>query len=207
MMNTTTSSWRGAEIRNAALSVAVLIVVLLGYSRFLAFNETRAGSVLNDPLLARLPAIDASIPIFVLIYSALLLALITRLRESRMLLTTIHAYTLLVLLRMLMMYLVPLDPPRGMVMLQDPLASTGTGVPMARDLFFSGHTATLFLLALTAGSRVYRILFLVATAAVAALVLLQHCHYTIDVVVAFPSAYACSAVAQRLQRRIHPVDG
>ncbi|HVZ41932.1 MAG TPA: phosphatase PAP2-related protein [Candidatus Kapabacteria bacterium] len=205
MQHNTTSSWRGAEIRNAAISVTALVVVLVAYSRFLAFNETRAGSVLNDPLLARLPAIDASIPIFVLIYSALLLALITRLRDSRTLITTVHAYILLVLLRMLMMYLVPLDPPRGMIMLVDPLASTGTGIPMARDLFFSGHTATLFLLALTAQSRVQRILLLVATVTVAALVLLQHCHYAIDVVVAFPSAYACSVLAQRLQRLIGPV--
>ena len=46
------------------------------------------------------------------------------------------------------MWATPLDPPPGMIVLEDPLVQLfgGASRPLTRDLFFSGHTSTMFLL-------------------------------------------------------------
>jgi hypothetical protein len=189
--NTGNMARRARQWTTLAISVAVLVAVLIGYTRFLAFNEQRSGVVLADPVLPHIPAADLGTVTFVLIYGALLLALFSRLRNPRALALTVQAYTVLLLVRMAAMYTVPLAPPAGMLPLYDPLAGLGPGDQMLQDLFFSGHTATLFLLYLTASGRALRMLFLAATVAVGALVLVQHCHYTIDVLAAPFFAYGC----------------
>jgi hypothetical protein len=55
---------------------------------------------------------------------------------------------------------------------------------ITKDLFFSGHTSTLFLLFLIARKRALKIFFLAITLAVAMFLLKQHVHYTIDVLAA-----------------------
>jgi hypothetical protein len=82
------------------------------------------------------------------------------------------------------MYLVPLNPPPGMIPLGDPFVEYfGTGRLLTKDLFFSGHTATIFLFYLVSdpARRGLKIIFLICTVLVAVFVLLQHVHYTIDV--------------------------
>lgn len=66
-----------------------------------------------------------------------------------------------------------------------------TGVVLTKDLFFSGHVATLFLLLLTARHRVPRAAFLLATVVVGAGLIWQHVHYTIDVLTAPFIIFAC----------------
>ena len=58
-------------------------------------------------------------------------------------------------------------------------------------LFFSGHTSLPFLLFLVARDRGFRIAFLLLTLATGTCVIVQHVHYTIDVVVAPFVAYGC----------------
>lgn len=186
------TSWRHRRtLVEAAVTFALLAVILVGYSSFLAFNETRAGSVLNDPLLALFPAADFSAVTFTAIYGAIVLAVASRVRRPEALLMTVQCYAVLMVVRVAAMYLMPLAPPATMIPLYDPLAGLGPGAQMRQDLFFSGHTATMFLLYLTARGRPLRAFFLVCTALIAALVLLQHCHYSIDVLAAPFFAYAC----------------
>jgi hypothetical protein len=86
---------------------------------------------------------------------------------------------------MLAMYLVPLEPPNGMIDLHDPLVFViGTGQPIQKDLFFSGHTATMFLLFLTAKNKTLKWIFLITACLVGLFVILQKVHYCIDVFVA-----------------------
>ncbi|MFC2136330.1 phosphatase PAP2-related protein, partial [Bacteroidota bacterium] len=65
----------------------------------------------------------------------------------------------------------------------------GTGEIYIKDLFFSGHTSTMFLLFLTAGSKNLRMVFLLLTILVAFCVIIQHVHYSIDVIAAPIGAY------------------
>ena len=99
------------------------------------------------------------------------------------------------------MWLTPLDPPYDVYPLMDPLVEyVGTGMPLTKDLFFSGHTSTLFLLFLVTPTGVLKRLFLACTVLVACAVLVQHVHYAIDVFVAPFFAYAAFAITRRLNR-------
>jgi len=53
--------------------------------------------------------------------------------------------------------LVPLEPPPGQIPLADPLVALGTGVTLQKDLFFSGHVATLVLCGLVLPGRAWRV--------------------------------------------------
>ena len=122
-------------------------------------------------------------------------------RRPRLLVTSLQAYTLLMLCRMLMMWLIPLDPPENMILLRDPFLEllVGSGEVLTRDLFFSGHTSLPFLLFLVARERRFRTAFLLLTIAVGSCVILQHVHYTIDVVVAPFVAYGCYRLAVHIR--------
>jgi hypothetical protein len=186
---TEATTTRGFRVE-AVLSLAGLVTVLTVMSHFLAWVELRPGVVLDDPVLALIPSRDLSWLTFGLIYLGLLSGVAVLLPHPRRLVLGMQAYAVMVLLRMLVMSVTPLDPPLGLVPLRDPLVqSVSSGEPLTRDLFFSGHTSTMFLLALLAPGRASRIFFGVCTAFVAVLVLWQHVHYTVDVLVAPLFAY------------------
>lgn len=181
------------------ITLFALVVVLILFTRFLAFVEARQGIVFADPLLTLFTPIDVTWLTFALIYGALLLALGYLLRHPVSLLLALQSYTLLVVTRMAAMFLLPLDPPVDMLPLVDPiveLAGSG-GVTLSRDLFFSGHTSTLFLLALVIPNLLLRTVFVCCTVLVGCCVVLQHVHYSIDVVAAPFFAYTCVAVVQK----------
>jgi hypothetical protein len=177
------SAWAAPGFRAAfAGALAALPLALWALSAFLLWVEQRPGVVLDDPVLALLPPGDASVLIFALIYGGLLLAAATLARRPWELLCALLGYEALVLLRILCMWLVPLAPPLGYVPLHDPVVeSFGPATALTRDLFFSGHSSTLLLLALAVPARAVRIALLLALAAVAALLLRQHAHYAIDI--------------------------
>ncbi|MCK7522598.1 MAG: hypothetical protein MZV64_35395 [Ignavibacteriales bacterium] len=78
-----------------------------------------------------------------------------------------------------------------MIILNDPFVELfGTGQTLTKDLFFSGHTATLFIFISCFRKENYQDNFLTSTIAVAIAVLLQHVHYTIDVFAAVFFTYA-----------------
>ena len=70
------------------------------------------------------------------------------------------------------------------------------------DLFFSGHVALPFLIALIFWQNVWlRAIFLIASAVFAIVVLLGHFHYTIDVFSAYFITYSIYVIARRLFRK------
>jgi hypothetical protein len=189
---------RGFLLRLAA-AVPALVVVLAALARFLEAVESRPGVVLPDPLLALLPPRDLTWPTFALIYGGLFAALAWLLPRPRRLLLGVQAYVLLVLFRIAAMWALPLGPPEGLIPLDDPLVRLfGPSRVLTKDLFFSGHTATLFLLGLAATAPRLRALLLAATAAVGACVLVQHVHYAIDVLAAPFFAWGSWCLAERI---------
>jgi hypothetical protein len=175
---------RGFRFRLAAV-VPALVLVLAGLARFLERVEARPGAVLPDPLLALLPPRDLTWLTFGLIYLGLAAGVGWLASRPRRLLLALQAYVVMVAFRVLAMWATPLEAPPGLLPLNDPLVRLfGPAKLLTKDLFFSGHTATLFLLALAVTAPRLRALFLACTAAVAACVLAQHVHYTIDVLAA-----------------------
>ncbi len=196
-------SWKSRRFRvQASITILMQVIVLAVFSRFLEFVEARPGVVPGDPLLPLLEPRDVTWLTFTLIYAALIIALVPLVRHPRNLLLALQSYTVLVLFRMIGMYLLPLDPPPGMIALKDPFVEyfVGTGSVLTRDLFFSGHTSTMFLLFLTATSIRFRFIFLCATALVGFCVLWQHVHYSVDVLAAPFFAYGSFRLVALMDR-------
>lgn len=193
-------AWRQRRFRlQAALAFPALALALAALSRFVGWVERRPGATLSDPVLALVRPRDVTWLTFAVIYAGLAAGLVLLLGRPRRLVAAAQAYVLMVALRVLAMWAVPLDPPPGLIPLRDPLVELfSTGRTLTRDLFFSGHTATLFLLALAAPGRPSRAFFLGCTAAVAGCLLLQHVHYAVDVLAAPLAALASWRAAIRL---------
>ena len=170
---------------------------------------TRPGIIPFEPFLDYLPRKDLSTLIFGVLYSAAVLAMIITLKDPVRLLRGFQAYIMLITLRMICMILVPLVPPIDLVTLQDPFAQLfyPSDVPFEKDLFFSGHTATAFLLFLVVPGRNWRTLFMAVTVFVGIGVLVQHVHWTVDVIAAPIAAWLswrASALTLKWSTKISP---
>ena len=172
------------------LTVVFLIIILIFLSNFLEFVEAREGANLPDPILNLFNPINLTWLTFGLIYASLTIAIINFVKEPDKLLLAIQSYSLMVVFRLITMYVTPFAAPEKILLLDDPFVQFfGSGQILTKDLFFSGHTATLFLLFLIADIKSLKMFFLICTIAVAAAVILQHVHYTIDVISAPFFAY------------------
>ncbi len=167
-------------------SVAVLIFIMFLLPRYFNFIQQRNGWVLQDSLLQLIPARDVSFITFTFIYSALIITAISLTRYPLLLLRTLKSYCFLLIIRIICIWLIPLNEPPEFITLNDPFVSSigYGGKTITKDLFFSGHTATMFLLFLCAPYRWLKIFLLLITIAVAICVLIQHVHYVVDVVAA-----------------------
>ncbi|HUM10031.1 MAG TPA: phosphatase PAP2-related protein [Myxococcaceae bacterium] len=201
-----TDAWAAPRFRREVVLTAVAFIgVLNAMARFLNWVELRPGVVLPDPVLAAISPRDVTWVTFALVYAGILTTVVVLLPSPRRLLLGLQSYAVMVLLRMVVMSVTPLEAPPAMIPLQDPLVQVlGTGQTLTRDLFFSGHTSTLFLLTLMVPGRRLRALFLACTIAVGGCVLWQHVHYTVDVLVAPFFAFAARALAVRLHGRARP---
>jgi membrane-associated phospholipid phosphatase len=188
----------------AIITLIVLAGVLACLTNFLNFIESRQGIILPDPILLYFKPINLTWLIFGLIYLSLILAVAELVKYPHKLIITLQAYSLLLIVRMTAMYLIPLNPPADMIPLNDPFVQYfGTGRLLTKDLFFSGHTATLFLLFLSAQNKILKILFLIFTITVGISVLLQHVHYSIDVFAAFFFTYCCLQIILYLHVKLN----
>lgn len=174
--------YRGRLLLALLLIFGALVPVCAPFYQFI---QHRAGYHLADPVLAHLPAHDVAGPIFLLMYGSCVAAVGYLLARPQLLVRGVWAYLFLQLLRMATIWLLPLDPPVGILPFPDPftehLFHVSTAIPITKDLFFSGHTATVVLLALAVRGRWWRAVLSLLAAAIGVLVLVQHVHYTYDV--------------------------
>jgi membrane-associated phospholipid phosphatase len=139
---------------------------------------------------------------FLIIYAGLIAGLVVLLRHPRRLLLVFQAYSVMALFRIAAMYLAPLEPPPGIIELRDPFVEFfGGGRTLTRDLFFSGHTSTMFLLFLVMPGRRLRIAYACFTVIVGLCVVLQHVHYTVDVFAAPFFAYGAYMIILGICKR------
>ena len=184
------------------VTILLLVITVFSFSRYLLFNEARHGAVLDDPLLKHFNAIDLNPVLFFAIYSSLIIGLISFSFTPNRLLLAFQTYTLMVLFRMTAMYLVPLDPPPGCIDLDDPVVFIlGTGQKIIKDLFFSGHTSTAFMLFQIARNKFLKGYFLIATITVGSCVILQKAHYTIDVFAGLVFSYTSYQLVKSFHRK------
>ncbi len=184
-------------------TLVFLVPVLSFFPKFLSYVEARAGVVLPDPVLRMFNPIDLTWLTFALIYLSVIFALINFAPKPVTLVKALQCYALMVVFRTAAMYVTPFNPPESMLALNDPFVQFfGSGEILTKDLFFSGHTATLFLLFLLAEKKWLKTIFLINTIIVGTAVLLQHVHYTIDVLAAPFFAYGSYRIITIINKKI-----
>jgi hypothetical protein len=205
------SAWAQALTRSAfRLSWLLLLVLLFGVlvplvpGFFLAI-QAREGAVLADPLLHLLPRANVATPVFVLMYGAVVAAVGWLTRQPLLFLRGLWGYFLLLVLRLVSIWLVPLNPPLDLVPMPDPFTAfffhTAAAEAITKDLFFSGHTATVAILALAVRGRWLRGTLMLVAVLIGVLVLVQRVHYTYDVLGAPFFAWFAYWLAGRITQR------
>jgi hypothetical protein len=185
------------------LTAICLPACLRTLAAFLNRVEERPGIILPDPGLALFTPIDVNWLSFAIIYGGLFIGIAVLLRHPRHLVLAMQTYIVMVIFRIIAMSLVPLEPPATTIDLRDPVVQIfGTGRMLTKDLFFSGHTATLFLVGLSMPTTRLRLLYYVAAVAVAGCVLAQHAHYSIDVFAAPFFAYGAYRIVALHHERL-----
>ena len=188
------------------LTIILLIPLLISFSQFLLFIENRKGIVFNDPFLNLFNPIDLTWLIFGLIYLSLIFFLIITARDPNRIMMALQAYGLMLVFRIIAMYLVPFEAPEKMLLLNDPFVQLfGKGDVLTKDLFFSGHTGTLFLLFLLVDNKKLKVVYLLVTILVGIAVLLQHVHYSIDVFVAPFVAFGAFSIIKKLNDKRYSI--
>ena len=189
-------SWQSAEYkRKLTIGLAIISVILIVLPFFYQAIELRNGILINDYLLREIPAINVSIYIFIIIWSMALLTFSRFKADPQIFITFLWGYILINLTRFISIGLIPLNAPIGLIPIEDPISNAFYGPKfITKDLFYSGHTAAMFLMFLCLNKRSDKILALLATVAIGALVLLQHVHYTADVFFAPVITYLLSLI-------------
>lgn len=206
--NTVFSNWSVAlqqkNFRNQFFVTMLSYVFLFKYCRMvMTIFENRKGTQIFDKFLAMLPPVDSSNVIFILTYTTLTVFIFSTIINPERFLKAMQAYCLLMVMRTITIYLVPLEPPIGMILLKDSISnffmSGKEGSYVVKDLFFSGHVSTAMLFFIISENKQVKYLLLSLSISIASLILLQHVHYLIDVV----AAPFFSLLAYTLIRLVH----
>lgn len=148
------------------------------------YVEMRKGIQLEDKLLYWLPSFDFSVPVFIVLYSSLSLIILTHLDKPRVILRVIEMHFLVAVIRQLCILLIALDPPAGLIVLRDVFLENTVyprHSPLTKDLFFSGHVASVWLYFLCAERKYIKYIMIGSTLMMSFMILSMRVHYTYDV--------------------------
>ena len=204
---TISGAWRNAlQVKSFRLKLIIAVFLLVVCSQLapivFQYAEQRIGVLLPDFILAWLLATDLSLIIFIIMDTLLIISIVALLTKPDHFLVVLQAYVLLTLVRFITILLVPLEAPEGIVILHDPITDRlfYQGVVITKDLFFSGHTSILMLMAFGMPFRRLKIILFLGATAVGIMLLVQHAHYTIDVLAAPVFAWLAIFASGKLHR-------
>jgi hypothetical protein len=179
-------AWKEQKFKQLTLiGIVFFIITLVSLPFFFNYIQQREGSQINDFLLNQIRPRNVSNLVFSIIWSMAVLTLIRCIQQPSIFLMFLWGFILLSFSRMISIIAVPLNPPDNLLELIDPISNTFYGSKfVTKDLFYSGHTATQFLMFLCLKNKWDKLATLISTFLIGALVLVQHIHYTIDVLAA-----------------------
>lgn len=173
--------------------LSILASIIFGYffKKYLSLVESWDHNlgVFDDPLFLKDP-IDFSIPILIMTYGTILFFILYHLNNPTKLMHLIQLSVLVDLFRVISLFFIRFDAPE-MIELYDPILNSliyeldpETNLYNQHDLFFSGHTANLFIIASLFKKKLIRNLFFIITFITGLFLVLQKVHYSIDVIFA-----------------------
>jgi hypothetical protein len=148
------------------------------------YIETRKGLQLVDKLLTFFPSIDFSTAIFLLLYGSLFLLITTHLSKPKIIVRIVEMHFLVAVVRQICILMVALEPPAGLIVLRDVFLENTVyphNSPLTKDLFFSGHVASIWIYFLCAQQKYLKGYFMCAALLMSFMVLSMRIHYTYDV--------------------------
>ena len=199
------TNWANAFTHRAfkiqcVITFLVLAVLLPSLSYFFAFIEAREGYRINDVILNLAEPVDVSLFTFLIIYSVAALTIINVVPLPQLFLKAVQAYALMLLLRLVTLYFVPLNAPEHIIPLNDPFIEQFFygQTRITKDLFFSGHVATVCLLYLANPYKKLNAFYFVAIILVSVFIMWQRVHYAIDVMAAPIFAWGSYWMAKKI---------
>ncbi|MGP8215870.1 MAG: phosphatase PAP2-related protein [Bacteroidia bacterium] len=195
------SAWNNrAFMVNFISGIVLLAICMIVTSYFFNYiQDIKSGIVLNDWVLQKLPSIDVSTAIVALMGSAALLFSLRGIAYPNVAITLLFAMIIHLILRMITIYITGFFPPPGLIVLKDPMGSMLYQYRfITRDLFYSGHTAVLFLLYFCTFKKPDKYYMLFTAICVGCLLLVQHVHYTVDVACAPLFAFSSYWLSKKL---------
>jgi hypothetical protein len=180
--------WQSPEgKRYVWIAIAAFAAMFVSVIFTLAYVEQRTGYVIENWSLGILgKPRNFSIAIFAITYFAMVYAIWSNVSRPRIFLHMFITYAAMQLMKCVMLLLVPLDPPQEILPLSDPVLETlfyGGNVNL-KDLFFSGHVATVCIAAVYARHRLMKIILFVLAPLLGFLMAQQRVHYIVDALAA-----------------------
>ncbi len=187
----TYTNWRASLSTNSRFKMkAILLPFVFWIYSFITqsigiYVENRQGIQLHNKILFKFPNMDFSFGIFLLLYTCMAAIIINNLRNPYKIIMIAEMHLYVAIVRQICILLLPLEAPLGIIPLQDILLENTfypTGAPLTKDLFFSGHVASIWIYFLCASNKKLQFLFFIATILMSFMVLSMRIHYTYDVV-------------------------
>lgn len=182
-------AWK-PELKNKTFRIKLILIpgLFFAYSAITQqlgnYVEMRKGIRLTDKLLDFFPSQDFSVYIFMLLYASLFTVLVTHLNRPKVVLRVLEMHLFVAIVRQICILLLALEPPVGMIVLRDVFLENTVypkHSPMTKDLFFSGHAASIWIYFLCAEKKYLKSLFLLATILMGFMLLSMRIHYSYDV--------------------------
>lgn len=183
------AAWK-TELDNKTFRLKLLLVpgLFFVYSAITQqlgnYVEMRKGVQLEDKLLTLFPSFDFSKLIFFLLYTSLFSLILAHLSKPKIILKVIEMHFYVAVVRQACILLFALEPPVGIIVLRDVFLENTVyphHSPLTKDLFFSGHVASLWIYFLCAKRRYLKLFLMFATIMMSFMVLCMRVHYTYDV--------------------------
>ncbi|HTB30606.1 MAG TPA: phosphatase PAP2-related protein [Bacteroidia bacterium] len=196
-------AWYNKAFRaNLILGVIIIVGLLIfTYHFFYYIEHLPGGTLLNDWVLRKIPAEDVSVPITLLESSVIIIFLIRSITNPNLFVTYLIGFIFILIFRIITIYITQLQPPVGLIELRDPIAGiVYKSTFIKRDLFYSGHVSIMYLFYLCSIKKVDKYYILFAVTCVGLLLLVQHVHYTIDVISAPFFAFGCFWLSKKFMR-------
>ncbi|HRI80302.1 MAG TPA: hypothetical protein PLR06_12280 [Cyclobacteriaceae bacterium] len=181
----------------------MLLMVFYMSTFYQTVIQPKPGILLDDPILNVLTPRDWSLTIFIILYVSLIHIIYVSVKSPNTIVIGMTTYCAVNLIRMGTMYLLTLEPPPGMILLVDPIA-TFLVYPdngFAKDLFFSGHVSSMMAILLVETNKRIKMVKIIGTIAVGIFLAWQHVHYTLDLIVAPFVTYGVFTVVRKVIER------